>query len=85
MELVGAEIRDTVRRPSQQQETGLFTSVSRPNCVQRMYQKADITPRAVYAALGPPGHKAAKNFCLAPVFLEPGPITVDLIKQEVSN
>lgn len=83
MEEVGVEIREaTVTQPTQ--ETGLFTAVSRPECVQKLYLQSDITPRAVFASLGPAGWKSAKDFCLTPVLKNPGETTYTLTKQEVS-
>jgi len=67
------------------QDASLFTSVTRPESVQVMYQQADRTPRAVYASLGPTGWKAAKKFCLTPVFKKPGETVVCPLKHEVST
>ncbi|XP_067946017.1 serine-rich adhesin for platelets-like [Watersipora subatra] len=81
LEIVGAAIREAT--PVQpEQETGLFTAASRPDSVQRLYSKADRTPRAVYAALGPQGWKAAKRFCLMPCLKQPGETKYTIAKLE---
>ena len=83
LEEVGASVRETT--PIQpRQDTGLFTAVTRPESVQKLYQKANTTPRAVYASLGPKGWKAAKKFCLTPVLKHPGETTYTIQKHEVS-
>jgi len=82
LEEVGLSVRsEDPRQP--EQEVSLFTAVSRPNSVQKLYSQAKVTPRAVYAALGPSGWKSAKNFCLTPVLKEPGETTYKLVKRQV--
>lgn len=82
LEAVGIEIREA--GPKQpRQDTGLFTSVTRPESVQRLYLQSDLTPRAVFASLGPQGWKAAKKFCLTPVLKDPGDTVYTLSKTHV--
>lgn len=79
---MGEEVRQ--KTPSiPRQDTGLFTARTRPEAVQKLYLKADLTPRAVFAALGPQGWKSAKKFCLTPVLKQPGETIVTLPIYEV--
>lgn len=84
LEAVAAEAREA-KQSQHNQDSGLFTAGSRPDSLQQLYEHADITPRAVFASLGPPGWKAAKDFCLTPVFKEPGPVAVVPTVQQVMS
>ena len=82
LEYVGESIRDT-NPILPRQDTGLFSAKTRPEAVQRLYLKADLAPRAEYAALGPLGWRSAKKFCLTPVLKHPGETVVTLPKSQV--